>query len=174
MYGAQCEVYTDYKSLKYIFIQKELNLRQRRWLELLKDYTLDIKYHPGKANVVTDALSRKPKGPVASLLIEEPHLLTELEKLHIEILLPTEQTYLATLQVTSTIVDRIKADQQDDLELCKLIQQVREGIIPDFSLQDGTLKFRGRLCVPNHPSLKWELLKSLMTCLLYTSPSPRD
>jgi len=51
LYGAQCETYTDHMSVKYIFTQKELNLRQRRWLELLKDYTLDIKYHPGKANV---------------------------------------------------------------------------------------------------------------------------
>ena len=50
---------TDHKSLKYIFTQKELNMRQRRWLELIKDYDLDIVYHPGKANVVADALSRK-------------------------------------------------------------------------------------------------------------------
>jgi hypothetical protein len=49
----------DHKSLKYIFTQKELNLRQRRWLELIKDYDLDIQYHPGKANVVADALSHK-------------------------------------------------------------------------------------------------------------------
>jgi hypothetical protein len=53
------ELYTDHKSLKYIFTQKDLNLRQRRWLELIKDYDLEIHYHPGNANLVADALSRK-------------------------------------------------------------------------------------------------------------------
>ena len=57
--GKICEVFTDHKSLKYIFTQKELNMRQRRWLELIKDYDLSLQYHPGKANVVADALSRK-------------------------------------------------------------------------------------------------------------------
>jgi hypothetical protein len=52
-----CELYTDHKSLKYIFTQSNLNLRQRRWLDLIKDYDLGINYHPEKANVVTDALS---------------------------------------------------------------------------------------------------------------------
>ncbi|XP_035816157.1 uncharacterized protein, partial [Zea mays] len=55
--AAVCKIFTDHKSLKYIFTQKELNLRQRRWLELIKDYDLEIQYHPGKANVVADALS---------------------------------------------------------------------------------------------------------------------
>jgi hypothetical protein len=54
-----CEVYSDHKSLKYIFTQADLNLRQRRWLELIKDYDSGINYHPDKANVVTDALSRR-------------------------------------------------------------------------------------------------------------------
>lgn len=57
--GNHCDIYTDHKSLKYIFTQSDLNLRQRRWLELIKDYDLGIHYHPGKANVVADALSRK-------------------------------------------------------------------------------------------------------------------
>ncbi|WVZ90816.1 hypothetical protein U9M48_037078 [Paspalum notatum var. saurae] len=57
--GNTCHIYTDHKSLKYIFTQPELNMRQRRWLELIKDYDLEVHYHPGKANVVADALSRK-------------------------------------------------------------------------------------------------------------------
>jgi hypothetical protein len=57
--GNKCEIYIDHKSLKYIFTQPDLNLRQRRSLELVKDYNLEIHYHPGKANVVADALSRK-------------------------------------------------------------------------------------------------------------------
>lgn len=59
IYGEKCLIYSDYKSLKYLMTQKKLNLHQRRWLKLLKDYDLIIDYHLGKANVVVDALSRK-------------------------------------------------------------------------------------------------------------------
>jgi hypothetical protein len=55
--GNRCEIYTDHKSLKYIFSQKELNMRQRKWIEIIKDYDLGIHYHSGKVNVVADALS---------------------------------------------------------------------------------------------------------------------
>ena len=67
LYGEKCIIYTYNKSLKYLLKQKELNLRQQRWLELFKDYDCIIDYHPGKANVVANALSRKV---MAALLIQ--------------------------------------------------------------------------------------------------------
>jgi hypothetical protein len=57
--GTHCNIYTNHKSLRYIFTQADLNMRQRRWLELIKDYDLEVHYHTGKANVVADALSRQ-------------------------------------------------------------------------------------------------------------------
>ena len=68
LYGESCEIFTDHKSLKYFFTQKELNMRQQRLLELVKDYDCSINYHPSKANVVADALSRKLSSFSAALL----------------------------------------------------------------------------------------------------------
>ena len=65
MYGVHMDVFIDHKSLQYVFTQKELNLRQRRWLELLKYYDLSVLYYPGKANVVVYALSRMTMGSVS-------------------------------------------------------------------------------------------------------------
>lgn len=71
LYGEKFEIYTDHKSLKYLFSQKELNMRQRRWMELLKDYDCDILYQPGKANKVADALSRKSTMIMAGMMVKE-------------------------------------------------------------------------------------------------------
>ncbi|KAL0427240.1 UNVERIFIED_CONTAM: Transposon Tf2-11 polyprotein [Sesamum latifolium] len=69
LYGERiCDVYTDHKSLKYLFTQRELNMRQRRWLELIKEYDVSINYHPGKANCVADALSQKSNTTLAAML----------------------------------------------------------------------------------------------------------
>ena len=67
LYGEKYEIYTDHKSLQYIQQQRDLNLRQRRWVELLKDYDFQILYHPGEANMVADALSRKSMGSLAHI-----------------------------------------------------------------------------------------------------------
>ena len=111
LYGETCEIFTDHKSLKYIFQQRELNLRQRRWLELLKDYDCMIQYHPGKANVVADALSRKSSGSLAHISAKKRQLTKELYELYdqdlrLEVL--ESGALLAHLRVKSVLMDRIK------------------------------------------------------------------
>ncbi|RVX22738.1 Retrovirus-related Pol polyprotein from transposon 17.6 [Vitis vinifera] len=83
LFGETCEIFTDHKSLKYLFSQKELNMRQRRWIELLKDYDCIIQYHPGKENVVADALSRKSVGSLAAIRGCQGQLLEELRSLQV-------------------------------------------------------------------------------------------
>ena len=80
LYRETCEIFTDHKSLKYLFTQKELNLRQKIWLELVKDFDCSINYHPGKANVVADALSRKSSGCMAHLTTMQTHLVKDLRR----------------------------------------------------------------------------------------------
>ena len=79
-------IYTDHKSLKYVFTQKELNMRQRRWLELMADYDIDLQYHPGKVNVVPDALSRRPEGCVALQITQQKELIKEMMRLDIMVI----------------------------------------------------------------------------------------
>jgi len=69
--GTQIQIFADHKSLKYLMSQKELNIRQRRWVELIKDYDFVIDYHPGKANVVANALSRKGKVVMSEMELKE-------------------------------------------------------------------------------------------------------
>jgi hypothetical protein len=81
--GNVYHIYTNHKSLKYIFTQSELNMRQRRWLELIKDYELEIHYHPGKANVVADVLSRKASCHCLMIETFDITLCQEMEKLNL-------------------------------------------------------------------------------------------
>ena len=66
LYGEKFEVFSNHKSLEYIFTQRDLKMRQRRWMEYLEDYEFTLHYHPGKANVVVDALRRKSRGVLAT------------------------------------------------------------------------------------------------------------
>jgi hypothetical protein len=92
--GAHCNIYTDHKSLKYIFTQADLNMRQRRWLELIKDYDLEVHYHPGKANVVADALSRKAQCNCMSMDARVTTLCDELCKLNLEVVSSGDLSYI--------------------------------------------------------------------------------
>jgi hypothetical protein len=98
--GTKCQIYTDHKSLKYIFTQKDLNLRQHCWLELIKDYDLEIHYHPEKANLVVDALSRKGHANMVMVFQLHGELVKEFERLNLEVVAHTEGV---TLEVQSTL-----------------------------------------------------------------------
>jgi hypothetical protein len=110
--GTRCNIIIDHKSLKYIFIQSILNMRQRRWLELIKDYDLEVHYHPRKANVVADALSRKAHCNCLSMEPYSDILCEDLRRLNLEIV---EQGSLNAISAESDLFDRIaKAQLQDD------------------------------------------------------------
>jgi hypothetical protein len=160
LYGEKCEIYTDHKSLKYFFTQKELNMRQRRWLELIKYYDCSINYHPGKANVVTDALSRKSSGFSGALLTTQKEIINDLERMGIEVVMGHFGAYLASLSVQPTLIERIKLSQSGDSQLVKIMDEVRSGKKPMFNISDdGVLKFGNRLCLLNDPSIKKDILE---------------
>ncbi|WVZ97239.1 hypothetical protein U9M48_042789 [Paspalum notatum var. saurae] len=119
--GNTCHIYTDHKSLKYIFTQPELNMRQRRWLELIKDYDLKVHYHPGKANVVADALSRKAHCNFIEARPTVRVLCCEIGEIEMPIVLEAE---LYNLVLEPTIKDQIIAAQKQD----KGMAHIREGL----------------------------------------------
>jgi hypothetical protein len=148
--GNKREIYTDHKSLKYIFTQPDLNLRQRRWLELIKDYNLEIHYHPGKANVVANALSRKAY--CHHLVTQKPELCEEMRKLNLTIV-PHSLNY--NLTVYPILDDQIMEAQKDDEELIKIKTQTGENKAPDFRVnQYGTLWLKKRFCVQGQGHFK--------------------
>ncbi|KAL0560548.1 hypothetical protein IC582_000953 [Cucumis melo] len=158
LYGEKIQIYTDHKSLKYFFTQKELNMRQRRWLELVKDYDCEILYHPGKANVVADALSRKVAHS-AALITKQAPLLRDFERAEIAVSVGEVTAQLAQLSVQPTLRQKIIAAQWNDPYLAEKRRMVETGQGEDFSISaDDGLMFEGRLCVPEDSAVKTELL----------------
>nr|GEY91966.1 reverse transcriptase [Tanacetum cinerariifolium]GEY91967.1 reverse transcriptase [Tanacetum cinerariifolium] len=145
--GETCDIFTDHKSLKYIFTQKELNMRQRRWLELLKDYDNNIQYHPRKANVVADAFSMK-SGMLANLQIKL-EIIKDLERMDIEYCIRGTKGYWASLKIKPNLILRIKEIQKEDAELWAVFHKSEEDEQKKFCVDDdGVMWFGDRLCVP--------------------------
>ena len=113
MFRAQFEVFTDHKSLKYLFDQKELNMRQRRWIEFSKDYDFTFRYHPSKTNVVFDALSRKSLH-MASMMLKGYELIKKIRDLNLSMVVSPGCLYMSEVRVQRDLDERITSSQNSD------------------------------------------------------------
>jgi hypothetical protein len=131
-------------------------MRQRRWLELIKDYDLNIQYHPGKANVVADALSRKSYCSNVMVRNEQPELCEELEKLKLEIV---ERGQLSELTIKYDLEDRIREAQKPCPEIQEILDLMKRGKAADYRVDEqGTLWLKNRICVPRDEQIRGEIL----------------
>jgi hypothetical protein len=150
-------IYTDHKSLKYIFTPPDFNMRQRRWLELIKDYELEVHYHPRKTNVVVDASSHKAHYnylPAVSLTGEESstRVLPDLSLFNIT-LTPTLRAEIIAAQRTDESMGHIKRRmREDDPRVACFCEDA-----------EGTLWFKERLVVPKREALKKKILDEAHT-----------
>jgi hypothetical protein len=147
----------DHKSWKYIFTQSNLNLRQRRWLEVIKNYDLGINYHPGKANVVEDALSRKSH--VSQLVVDSMpfELCEEFKKINLRIVTNTEAT---EIEVGSSLLQKIQKGQLEDEKIQEIKRNIKEEKSCGFSKdEEGVLWYKGMICVPNIKELNDKILR---------------
>nr|GEZ16893.1 putative reverse transcriptase domain-containing protein [Tanacetum cinerariifolium] len=130
-------------------------MRQRHWLELLKDYDTNIQYHPGKANVVANALSRK-LGMIAGIKVEE-EIIRDLERLDIELYVHGQHGYWASLRVKPDLISQIKEAQKEDSEIWSIVENLNEQT--EFRLDEDDVLWQGtRLCVPNDATMREALL----------------
>jgi hypothetical protein len=150
--GNICHIYTDHKSLKYIFTQSELNMRQRRWLELIKDYELEIHYHPGKANVVVDALSRKAFCHCLTMKTSDITLCQEMEKLSLGMIQHGTSNHL---KLESVILQRIIDAQRNDEGMRHIHEKIEAGKANCFRRDDqGVVWFNNRIVVPKDNEIR--------------------
>jgi hypothetical protein len=153
----RCELYTDHKSLKYIFTQSSLNLRQTRWLELITDYDLGINYHPGMANVVADALSRRSHVSQLGVNSMPFELCEEFDKLNLRIVANTEAT---ETEGGSNLLQEISRGQVEDEKIQEIKCNIKEEKSPGFlEDEEGVLWYKGRICVPSIEELKDKILR---------------
>jgi hypothetical protein len=154
--GNVCHMYTDHKSLKYIFTHSELNMRQRRWLELIKDYDLKIHYHPGKANVVADALNRKAFRHCLTVGLPDTTLFQEMERLNLGIV---QQGTLMHLKLESVIQQKIIDAQRTDKGMKHIHEKMEASKTTCFRKDNqGLLWFKDHIVVPKDAELCHEIL----------------
>ncbi|KAI4321445.1 hypothetical protein MLD38_034825 [Melastoma candidum] len=154
LYGETFEIFTDHKSLKYLFSQDELNMRQRRWIELIKDYDCTISYHPGRANVVADALSRKTAS-LASIEVEEWRLREQVNEIGVRVRFSGSGPLLATMIIGSQLMDWICAAQLQDPYLTEERSKLQDQADTEFSVSDDELlRYQGRICIPAQEDLR--------------------
>ena len=135
-------------------------MRQRRWVKLIKDYECTIEYHPGKANVVVDSLSRKSTGSISHLKAVYLPRLVELRSLGVRLELTDTGALLATSHVRPVLIDRIRELQTQDPTVIKLKREAESRQLKGFSIRaDGTLIKGHRLCVSNMGELKKEIME---------------
>ena len=119
LYGEQFEVFSDHKSLKYIFTQRDLNMRQRRWMEFLEDYDFTLHYHPSKENVVADALIRKSQGVLADIASREWRMLETVGQFRLQYDEQAQGT-LGSMMATPPLLSRVIESQVQDAKLVSI------------------------------------------------------
>jgi hypothetical protein len=132
LYGSQVQIFMDHKSLKYLMSQKELNLQQRRCVKLIKDYDCVIDYHPGKANAVADALSRKGKTIMNDMEVKEQGSIMELKRMDLQLSVGPEGLLLAQLKIRSMLRDKVLVAQHVDEKVRKIKEKVNQDIETSF------------------------------------------